>query len=196
MPLEFVRPCHQVCAKIWELTLFCRDRNLISSSLRQDVPSTSAEIRRKKECFHCGKKKKNLVALRFPHAPDNVVQQESNNTGNYNQLFDLQITNQLNLALLSLSRYHCRFSECSQPLHTQFFLLVKSFIPHHCWKTKSEASYCSPHDMVPRRSLNMLCVEITLSHIRHILDASDSVRTAELRLKYVSAAIVTAPPAG
>lgn len=50
--------------------------------------------------------------------------------------------------------------------------------------------------MVPRRSLNMLCVEITLSHIRHILDASDTVRTAELRLKYVSAAIVTAPPAG
>lgn len=30
------------------------------------------------------KKKKNLVALRFPHAPDNVVQQESNNMGNYN----------------------------------------------------------------------------------------------------------------
>lgn len=34
--------------------------------------------------FIVAKKTKNLVALRFPHAPDNVVQQESNNMGNYN----------------------------------------------------------------------------------------------------------------
>lgn len=37
-----------------------------------------------KRMFSLWQKKKNLVALRFPHAPDNVVQQESNNMGNYN----------------------------------------------------------------------------------------------------------------
>lgn len=38
----------------------------------------------KKNVFIVAKKNQNLVALRFPHAPDNVVQQESNNMGNYN----------------------------------------------------------------------------------------------------------------